>query len=364
MNSIIVAVGIDSLNIGFNVNKWLVGESDFKRLEDGKKQAGDKLFGGKGVTVEWGGHEFNLIAKGTRGYEYVMFNEDIRMYLAKDCQGGRIYPEAFIQMNSPFLWGEGYDRAYGKLKSWMTEWAAVVSEKINRVDMCVELADKLPKLDVARDVVTGGKKRVDYIQIEQYSCGRKDTGYRFGSSPIMSRLYNKGDEIKKSEKEWFQDIWKSNGWNGESEITRAEFQVRRPCLKEYAVNSYEDLVQTMPDMWHYLSGKWMVIKEPNEKDSNHKRWQTSQLWKAVQDAGYHFGECLGVQRWKQKQARIEPLMAQMKGIIASEVALDSKIRGEYFAIGRIRSEINKYLESEEFRIKVLERRGLYGGLSN
>ena len=60
-----------------------------KRLEDGKEAAGDKLFGGKGVTVEWGGREFNLLAKGTKGYEYVMFNDDARLYLARDCQGGR-----------------------------------------------------------------------------------------------------------------------------------------------------------------------------------------------------------------------------------------------------------------------------------
>jgi hypothetical protein len=79
-------------------------------------------------------------------------------------------------------------------------------------------------------------------------------------------------------------------------------------------------------------------------------------------AGKKFGECLGIERYKQKQGRIEPMIAQMKGVMVSEVALDSMIRGEYFAKSRLKSEINEYLDSQEFSNKVMERRGRYANM--
>jgi len=41
------------------------------------------MFGGNGITVKWGEREFNILAKGTKGYEYVMNNDDVRLYIAK-----------------------------------------------------------------------------------------------------------------------------------------------------------------------------------------------------------------------------------------------------------------------------------------
>lgn len=75
-----------------------------------------------------------------------------------------------------------------------------------------------------------------------------------------------------------------------------------------------------------------------------------------------FGQCLGVQRWKQKHARIKPLMDQLKGVMVSEVALDSNIRGQYHAIMRLSDEVNDWLQSSEFHAKVVERRGRYASL--
>lgn len=360
----VVAAGIDSLNIGFNIREWLLDESVFKQLSDGKDAAGQKLFGGKGITVNLKGKDFNLQPKGTRGYEYVMNNEDVRLCLARNCQGGRVYPEAFVELNSSFLWREGHEGAYKKLREWLGEFAVIVGEKVNRVDVCVDLAIKLPRINMEKEIVTRAKNKVDYFQVEKYSKGKRDTGYRIGSgTSISARIYDKSYEIKNTEKLWFGDIWKLKGWDGKSDVTRVEFQNRRPILKEYGVNSYSDMVTLLPDMWRYLTGEWLVIKQANSNDSNNRRWETSVLWEAVQDAGSKFGQCLGVQRWKQKQAKIEPLMAQIKGLIASEVAIDSMIRGEYFAISRLQSEINSYLKSEEFFNKLLERRGRYGSMS-
>jgi hypothetical protein len=360
----IVAAGIDTLNVGFYIAKWQFNETVFKQLEDAKCGAGISLFGGKGITVELGGCKFNMLAKGTKGYEFVMSNDDVRLCLARDGQSGRVFPEVFAEFNSSYLWGKGYDRAYYEFKRWLDTIAVVVGEKVNRADPCVDIAVALPKIDVARDVVTRAVNRSDYCQVEHYTRGRRDTGYRIGGGDVMTRIYDKGREIMLSHKAYFLDIWRNGGWDGKSDVTRIENQVRRPYLKKYKVDSYADLVKFLPDIWRVITTERLVLKNPSETDSNHRRWKTSELWTVVQEACDYFGNCLGVQPWKQKQARTKPLIAQMEGLMASEVALDSGIRGEYHAIMRLKSIISRYLDSEEFRIKVLQRRGRYGNISD
>jgi hypothetical protein len=358
----ILATGIDSLNIGFNISKWLIDDKAFKQLNEGKRSAGEKLFGGNGVTVELGDREFIILAKGTKGYEYVMYNDDIRLDMAKNCQSGRVYPEAFVQLNSGYLWGKGYNNAVSELVKWLSTIATINGEKVNRADLCVDLATDLPDLDLKQGVVTRARNKVDYHEIEHYTQGKRDTGYRFGSGSVMARIYDKKYEIKHSDKSWFREIWKQGGWNTTSGVTRAEFQLRRPFLKEYDIDTYDKLIYSIPDMWRTLTGEWLVIKKPNAKDTNHRRWQTSELWQTVQSATSLFGQCIGIQRYKQKQAKIEPLTAQMKGIMISVVAIDSTIRGEYFATSRLKADINQYLDSDEFKSQVYNRRGRYSNL--
>ncbi len=95
--------------------------------------------------------------------------------LSQNCQGGRIYPEAFVQFGSGYLWGKGYNGAFNECKNWLNEWAMVEGEKINRVDLCADLAMNLPRFDVTKEIVTRARKKVDYTQIEHYTYGRRDT---------------------------------------------------------------------------------------------------------------------------------------------------------------------------------------------
>ena len=126
----ILATGIDSLNVGFNINRWLFDSEMADKLRDAKESAGGKLFGGKGVTVEFCGQEFNMLAKGSQGYEYVMHNDDIRLNLAEKCQCGRVLPEVFVQFNSAYLWGKGYEVAYNQLLAWVKNLQLSVARKL------------------------------------------------------------------------------------------------------------------------------------------------------------------------------------------------------------------------------------------
>jgi hypothetical protein len=178
----------------------------------------------------------------------------------------------------------------------------------------------------------------------------------------VGRIYDKGFEIKHSDKSWFNDIWKAGGYDGVSPVTRVEGQFRRPFLKEMGVNTYPELIQYTPDIWRVFTSEFISLRTPNINDSNNRRWPVSPFWETALIAGKRFGESLGIERYNQKQGLIEPLMAQMKGLMISEVALDSKIRGEYFAKSRLKPEINDYIDSQDFSNKVMERRGRYANM--
>jgi hypothetical protein len=358
----ILTAGIDSLYVGFNIDKWLIEDNTFKRLDYYKEKAGDKLFGSKGKTVEFAGKEFNLLPKGSKGYKYVLNNDDIRLLISENCQGGRVLPEVFVALNSSFLWGLGYEYAFKKLIHWIMEWALISGNRINRADICVDLNAPLPIIDLRNELVTRAKSKVDYHEVDHYSNGIRDTGYMIGKDIIICRIYDKRYEAIKSRKSWFIDLWNTCGYDGQSPVTRVEGQFRRQYLKEMSVDNFSDLLVRMPDIWRVFSNEFVTIRKQNPNDSNRRRWQVSPLWQTVQNASNKFGNCLGIQRYEQKQVKIDPLKAQMKGLIATIVAIDSNIRGEYHAKLILKSELDQYLESVEFQNKVIERKGRYASI--
>ena len=58
-------------------------------------------------------------------------------------------------------------------------------------------------------------------------------------------IYDKTKEITVSRKDWMHEVWRSNGWDGESRVTRVEFRYKRECLREMGVEeAYAFLDQT------------------------------------------------------------------------------------------------------------------------
>ncbi|MGP8080288.1 MAG: replication initiation factor, partial [Dehalococcoidales bacterium] len=82
----------------------------------------------------------------------------------------------------------------------------------------------------------------------------------------MGRIYDKGFEIKHSDKSWFNDIWKAGGHDGVSAVTRIEGQFRRPFLKEMNVNTYPELIQRNPDIWRVFTSEFISLRTPDIND--------------------------------------------------------------------------------------------------
>ncbi|MBI4282256.1 MAG: hypothetical protein HY672_02045 [Chloroflexi bacterium] len=291
-------------------------------LETAKEGAGAKMFVSEPAKVEWFGSTFGVYPRGIHGYEWVLVNSDVAVAMARKAQGGTVFPEVYITYRSEFLWRVGYVAAAKEFGSWLATWAEVVGVRVSRMDVCVDLAMPMPKLDVAVEVVSRARKKASHFQMKsagEYITGGHVTGHEFGSNHLVGRIYDKTLEIKVSHKGWFRDVWESHGWDGKGTVVRVELQLRRQVLKEFGVNTLEELRERMGDLWRYCTQDWLTVCVPGA-DSNHARWGIRDYWTVVQDVGKDLGEMYGVLRLRQKRVQYDALGAQAKGVLATMVA--------------------------------------------
>lgn len=93
-------------------------------------------------------------------------------------------------------------------------------------------------------------------------------------------IYDKTAEVKVSQKQWLYEVWKANGWDGESKVVRVEFRYEREFLKAMHVEDPYELLCALDGMWAYSSLRWLRHVEP-DGDTNRARWKTSAAWEVV-----------------------------------------------------------------------------------
>lgn len=59
-------------------------------------------------TVDWYGTEFNVLPRGTRGYEWVLRNNDISVCITQEAKEGKALPEVYVSFSVQFLWANGF----------------------------------------------------------------------------------------------------------------------------------------------------------------------------------------------------------------------------------------------------------------
>ena len=232
----------------------------------------------------------------------------------------------------------------------------MVGEKVSRADLCVDLALPFPEIDLTKEVVTRARTKINRLELDKVSSGTRSTYYRIGSGGMLARIYNKSEEIKVSHKEWFKEIWLSQGWDGFTPVTRFEFQLRREVLKDYSVNTFDELQARLADIWLYCTQRWLTIRDVNPKDTERSRWPIKDYWLVVQSAIGHFGKCWGMLRYKEKQNKYEHIEKLLRGVLISAVAILSSYLSEYGAFSKVKLQVNTWLDSDEFLTEVRERR--------
>ncbi len=268
--------GIDSLDLGL----YVVWGSDWKRrlqsLDKKKQQA--RKNGGLYIAMPSGRNcVFKPGGKG-ENYRFHLQFDAYNLFIGKAAKPGTS-PNVYLSISAKVLWQNGIETAL----SWIAEDLKVIGGgtiqrvQISRLDLCADfhvpgglshefiLSHKVTRNDK-------GKLFLDKNELQTYYAAD-------AKSPIQLRLYNKGVEVKQGGvKLWFLDLWQRESTD---DIWRVEFQVRRPALKQFGINSLDDLKEKQAGLWGYLTTKWFSLRLPDNNKAERKTIHP--FWSAVQE---------------------------------------------------------------------------------
>lgn len=318
----VIYAGIDSLDLSAGVFKY---ETDLSVIASAKElaQTNGRGFG----TVELAGIAFSVEAKGKERYKFSLTNHDLGVRICDKPGGGRHFPEVLVSCRSAFLHRHGWKAAIERVTQWLKQWALIGGIQVSRLDIFRDVQTPLPTLgEDFRGVVTRAKKKTGHgehreggMAFRWDQVGLQRSGYTVGKGDLLCRIYDKGMEILKTGKDWFRDLWKQNGWVEGEAVTRIEFQCRRKFLKTMGIDLITDIENGLADLWVYLTGQWLTIREVGN-GLQRTRWKLTGFWQVVQAAVDLFGMICGVTRCKQVRSSIRTAIKQLQGRISSYAA--------------------------------------------
>jgi len=313
----IVAAGVDTLELNFGIEEYK--ESDmFERLNAAKSEAVAAGYKGRlGVPVELFGNEFMVQARGSKGgYEYRLKNGDIELQIMPDARGGKPSPELRVIFRSPFLWRSGEVQAYNKVVEFVNNLASIAYCRVSRVDLCVDKIMPLPEINRKTEVVSLLREK-DLFYGGDFQRGQRETGYQFGRGSMACRLYDKAYEISVKGQGHIMPLWFANGWDGESEVSRLELQLRREGLRRFDKDmDFPTFQDSKSDIWAYMTSRYIRIIQPGSA-TRKERAKVTEYWKDYQGCYGLFGERQGVLPIKQLSLDWRPVVKQANGCLSS-----------------------------------------------
>jgi len=244
-------------------------------------------------------------------WPWMLKTPEITLYLSQ----GKWNGVGAVRLNSPYLW------SCGKLDDALIHIGDFLSEMFHQpmflqpseVHLCADVVgwSEIASLDRRKHFVSRSRKRGSHfeqdwepdVRVKDFSYGLKATGFDFSKRGALScTIYDKTREMKQSGKEWFADIWRSQGWREEDgPVWRVEFKFKRQALHElrqegvfWGIEDAFELPDRLPVLWAYAVGHvedgdddepdgWLRCVIPGE-DKNRARWPTHPAWKVVQAA--------------------------------------------------------------------------------
>jgi hypothetical protein len=317
----VVAHGVDTLVVNvFHTDergkpvKRDLDDTLAHQLETWKKEA-QEAHEDVPTSFAFNGKTLHMCPNGAgRGqWAWMLKTRDLTLYVSRGHWNGI----ATVRFSSEYLWSCGrFMDAVVQVQMMLdglfhNEMFLQVSE----VHLCADVAgwDGIEKLDRCKHFVSRSRKRSSRFtpdwgfdaDVQEHSHGLRGTGFDFSyGGPVSCTIYEKSREIKRSGKEWFEDIWRHNGWSeADSEkIWRVELRLKREALHELkldeAFHGIEDvyvLPDLLPILWAYGVGSsgqssenglpygWLRCVIPG-KDKSRSRWPTHPAWEVVQRA--------------------------------------------------------------------------------
>lgn len=289
--------GIDSLDVGFYVawgDNW---ETLRQQFDDRKAEAQ----GTEGNLIDIEGirsHIFYPSGKAPN-YRYHVKYPEYHCFISI-IQSAKQSPNIYVSFTSEALHWELSEKELIEVVSTDIEALGgnVIKHKISRCDLYADF--RIPgglSLEFLKNHMVGKADDTSHFMkgdvLETFYAGNK-------SSPIQLRIYDKSAKIKKdgSAERWLL-VWFTDD---PENVWRIEFQIRRPALKEYRINSIYDLLNQKADLWKYMTSKWFSLRYLDNE--NQSRRTVHELWEKVQACVQFFGQEQGTKRKYEKKNAI------------------------------------------------------------
>ena len=358
---------LDFLKVSLHI-KWDGRDSDLLPILDFmKKQVQDTELDCIPVFKEHG-FDWNLYRTGTRYYTYRIKSGDVTLLFNRRTHDQKI-PNCRLEIGSLSCWSPGFYSIYNKVKTFLSlHGGEVFKEIVSEVHLAADfigtdikttdLDDRAHWIALARNDsvydglklrkanVPGQEPEPDEIAFDSHHTNRKFSGLNIGSGDLMLRVYDKVTELKRkratNKQEVFSEIWGVKSYD-ELPVTRIEYQIRRPRLREFVdlshievrdgkrkfkveeldgkrIDTVFDLVNSLKSLWAYLTTEWTRHTEtPVNRNHNQTKAKVSEFWQKVQ-AVVWTGVFGYVRTHPVKHKDTEMLRKQARGILMSVCA--------------------------------------------
>jgi hypothetical protein len=147
--------------------------------------------------------------------------------------------------------------------------------------------------------------------------------FEFGnrtSKGICARIYDKTAEIEAKGTTWWREVWGERYFENRA-VHRVEFELGRQGLSGFGVDTPEEALAAMGDLWRYATEEWLTFRSPTAHQTR-SRWPLAPEWASVQRATLRH-RAVGLTRLHEVRRRtsIARLLPGLNGYLVSLAAL-------------------------------------------
>jgi hypothetical protein len=339
--------GIDSLDLGGFVewnNKW---EQRRDKFQNRKEQAQ----GTNGLLCSnSAGRKYVQTAKGKPPqFRYHLQFPEYHLYIGIS-QTPQKTPNVYISFNAEALWHLGVDKCVQLATRDIRAFGGdVLYFQPSRCDLS---ADFFIPGDLSLPFLNSHKVCRSSSQRQFLSDDKLETFYIGATSaPVQLRIYDKGKEILKSGKPWFQTFW---GKDDPTCVWRVEFQLRRTVLREFRIETVDCLRSKLGGLWQYLTEDWFSLRLPNHERQD--RRELHHWWTSVQSLADQFGPTIELQRLTEGEflVPIDWYVSHIAGCLPSLAARTQTVILND-ALNHLTTQITEYWFERDFKDEVQKR---------
>ena len=383
-----VVRNLDFLKVSFHL-EWDLNVNSFLDILDMMKKKVQDTEKDSIPVFKENGFDWNLYRTGTTRYTFRIKSGDVTLMFSRR-KASHDIPNCRLEIGSLSCWSPGFFAIYERAKTFLAVYGAkIVKERVSEAHLAadfigtdikaVDLCDQSKWIAKARDFnphhtisfdrgYRQPEPEPDELEFNPHYTNRRFTGLDMGKGNLMLRIYDKVMELKRTraahKQQIFAEIWGVKHFD-EHSVTRVEYQIRRPKLREFA-DSEDKRIDTVADLAgalrSYLTTEWTRhTASPVNRNHNQGKAKVSEFWQKVQ-AVVWTGVFGYVRTHPVKHKDIVMLRKQARGILMSvcaslEVEPDDIDKIVHLCKEVIEEDLHAYFEDEKaFIDKMITKR--------